>query len=50
MVRTKLMGRVNRGGVGLCLLPDTYKLLNGNHERCALLLSNDELATMIQRS
>ena len=49
-LKAKLIPKVAQGGIGLCLLPDTYKSLNGTDERCALLLSKVELENVIQQS
>jgi hypothetical protein len=49
MLRAKLIEKVAQGGIGLCLLPDTYKSLNGADERCALLLSKDDVEGVVHR-
>jgi hypothetical protein len=48
ILKVKLISTVSRGGPALCFLPDTYKSVNGISERCALLLSNNELEDIIQ--
>lgn len=49
MLTARLIEKVSRGGIGLRLLPDIYKSLNGANERCALLLSNDDVECVVQR-